>query len=163
MIHRGLAREPSDRYASAAEMCEALVPWADERSRAVVNRVRHRASAAGRGPLVQGELGSRSTSTSTLAEAGATGPRTSVESGEAFRAVAVTNPERASTATLQNASNGVVHVAVSVSNVVAQSMTSTPLKFGSVISLGMFVGVNGKLTVHAPLVHACIGSRISES
>jgi serine/threonine-protein kinase len=43
-VHKALARDPKDRYATTAEMSEALAPWADERSHVIVNRMRTRAS-----------------------------------------------------------------------------------------------------------------------
>ncbi len=70
-IMKGLAREPGDRYVDAADMAEALVPWADERSRQVVTRIRHRAANQGRPTNVPlSELGSQSTNQSMAA-----GPR----------------------------------------------------------------------------------------
>jgi serine/threonine-protein kinase len=39
-IHRALLREPAQRYASTAEMGEALAPWADGRSYQVLMRLR---------------------------------------------------------------------------------------------------------------------------
>lgn len=59
-IHKGLAREASDRYVDAADFCESLVPYADERSRQVVMRIRHRAANQGRPTNVPlSELGSQ--------------------------------------------------------------------------------------------------------
>jgi serine/threonine-protein kinase len=37
VVHRGLAREPNDRFQSAGEMAEALAPFADSRSDRVLN------------------------------------------------------------------------------------------------------------------------------
>jgi eukaryotic-like serine/threonine-protein kinase len=39
-VHKALARDVDDRFASAAEMAEALAPWAGERSMIVLNRIR---------------------------------------------------------------------------------------------------------------------------
>jgi len=39
-IHRALARDPNQRYSSASEMAEALVPYADDRSANVIARLR---------------------------------------------------------------------------------------------------------------------------
>ena len=39
-VHKALAREVSDRFATAAEMAEAIAPWASERSQNVLNRIR---------------------------------------------------------------------------------------------------------------------------
>ncbi|HQY65173.1 MAG TPA: serine/threonine-protein kinase [Polyangiaceae bacterium] len=40
VIHKGLAREPDARYSSALAMAEALEPYADERGRAHIQRMR---------------------------------------------------------------------------------------------------------------------------
>ena len=39
-VHKALAREVNDRFASAAEMADAIAPWASERSQNVLNRIR---------------------------------------------------------------------------------------------------------------------------
>jgi serine/threonine-protein kinase len=39
-IHKALARNPDDRYATAFEMAEGIAPWADERSTQVIVRSR---------------------------------------------------------------------------------------------------------------------------
>ena len=39
-VHRALTREPGDRFANAAAMAEALAPFADERSKDLVARIR---------------------------------------------------------------------------------------------------------------------------
>ncbi|HEY8072836.1 MAG TPA: serine/threonine-protein kinase [Labilithrix sp.] len=39
-VHRALAREPTARFSTAGEMAEALFPFADERSRQVIARIR---------------------------------------------------------------------------------------------------------------------------
>ena len=44
VIHRALARDPKDRFASATEMAQALSPWADERSQHMLLRMRNVAS-----------------------------------------------------------------------------------------------------------------------
>ncbi|MBI5535005.1 MAG: protein kinase [Deltaproteobacteria bacterium] len=46
-VDKGLARDPADRFQSAAEMCEALASQADSRSAQVISRIRHRATAKG--------------------------------------------------------------------------------------------------------------------
>ncbi len=40
VVHKALAREPGDRFASAAEMALALAPFADARSAALVGRIK---------------------------------------------------------------------------------------------------------------------------
>jgi serine/threonine-protein kinase len=40
VVHRALVRDPNQRFSSASEMAEALVPYADERSAQVIARVR---------------------------------------------------------------------------------------------------------------------------
>jgi eukaryotic-like serine/threonine-protein kinase len=40
VIHRALVRDPNNRYSSASEFAEALVPFADERSAQIIARVR---------------------------------------------------------------------------------------------------------------------------
>jgi serine/threonine-protein kinase len=45
-IHAALTKDPRDRYASAADMAEAISAWADERSLQVITRLRN---VAGRG------------------------------------------------------------------------------------------------------------------
>lgn len=40
VVHKALAREPGDRYASASEMALALAPFADARSTALVGRIK---------------------------------------------------------------------------------------------------------------------------
>jgi len=42
VIHHGLIKDPNRRYQSAAEMCEALAPFSDERSAHVLSRILHR-------------------------------------------------------------------------------------------------------------------------
>ena len=39
-VHKALAREVNDRFSSAAEMADAIAPWASERSQNVLNRIR---------------------------------------------------------------------------------------------------------------------------
>ncbi|MBI4956039.1 MAG: protein kinase [Myxococcales bacterium] len=48
-VHRALAREPGERFQSAAEMAEALAPYADARSAEVLRRIRQRAATYSRG------------------------------------------------------------------------------------------------------------------
>ena len=43
-IRRAFARNPDERYQSAFELSEALAPWCDERSRAVLDAARRRAA-----------------------------------------------------------------------------------------------------------------------
>ncbi len=40
VIHKALSRDPEGRFSRAAEMAEALAPWADERSSVVLQRIR---------------------------------------------------------------------------------------------------------------------------
>jgi serine/threonine protein kinase len=43
-VHKGMNRDPALRYQTAAEMCEALAPWADERALPAIMRIRNRAA-----------------------------------------------------------------------------------------------------------------------
>ncbi len=52
LVHKCFAREPAHRFQSASEMIEALAPWADERSRAVIEAARRRAARAGSSPAL---------------------------------------------------------------------------------------------------------------
>jgi serine/threonine protein kinase len=52
LVHKSFAREPADRFQSASEMIEALAPWADERSHAVIEAARRRAARAGSSPAL---------------------------------------------------------------------------------------------------------------
>ena len=45
-VHRALTRDPKERVGSAASMAESLAPWADERSAAVLAKIRSRAAAS---------------------------------------------------------------------------------------------------------------------
>jgi serine/threonine-protein kinase len=58
VLHTAMAREPASRYQSAAEMSEALVPWADERSRQVVGRIRDTARRKGETSAPLSQIGS---------------------------------------------------------------------------------------------------------
>jgi serine/threonine-protein kinase len=49
-IHGALTKDPRDRYASAADMADALSPWSDERSQQVVLRLRNLAGRGSRMP-----------------------------------------------------------------------------------------------------------------
>jgi eukaryotic-like serine/threonine-protein kinase len=44
VVHRAFARDPNDRYQSAFELSEALAPWCDDRSHAVIDAARRRAA-----------------------------------------------------------------------------------------------------------------------
>lgn len=46
VVRRAFARDPNDRYASAFELSEALAPWCDDRSYAVLDAARRRAGRA---------------------------------------------------------------------------------------------------------------------
>ncbi len=67
IIHKSFARDPAERYQTAAEMADALVPWADERSRQIILSLRRRAATTGeiRTFNLQ-ELGSQAKSFRTL-------------------------------------------------------------------------------------------------
>ena len=56
VIHRTLAREPSARFGSAAEMGDALAPWADERSHLAIARLRNagRPTSVAPPPMLRG-------------------------------------------------------------------------------------------------------------
>jgi serine/threonine-protein kinase len=46
IVRRAFARDPNDRYTSAFELSEALAPWCDDRSYAVLDAARRRAGRA---------------------------------------------------------------------------------------------------------------------
>lgn len=46
VVRKAFARDPNDRFGSAFELSEALVPWCDERSSSVVERTRRRAGGS---------------------------------------------------------------------------------------------------------------------
>ncbi len=44
VVHRAIARDPNERHQSAFDLSEALAPWCDERSHAVIDAARRRAA-----------------------------------------------------------------------------------------------------------------------
>jgi serine/threonine-protein kinase len=52
VVHRCFARDPANRFQSAWEMIEGLAPWADERSRSVIEGARRRAAREGSAPAL---------------------------------------------------------------------------------------------------------------
>ena len=51
VIHRALARDPNDRFATATDMGDALAPWADTRSHHVLTRLRLAGGRAAAGSI----------------------------------------------------------------------------------------------------------------
>ena len=127
VVHKALTRERDDRYASAADMAEALLPFADERSAQLVKVFR----AAARGPgsaVINTPAPSMVTPASLLARASPAeataqtfaGPPPSAKGAQVATDVGVTRESRVATSP-STASSKATRVAVAAACIFAAS------------------------------------------